>query len=148
MSLTKGGGEGYNSYNIIMKTYDIASNLIKLRLLTRRLLMCEDGEKKLISLKTKLLFLLSGGGRTPVAIMDALKISKPNLTMLGNALYEEGLIEREPLADRRSIQYLITDKGRSYLSERLKRINDNLDGKCSVELNDAIEKVINLLDET
>lgn len=135
-----------------MNTDNLAANLIKLRLAARRACMCEDGDKKLIALKTKILFLLRGGIRlTPAEIMDELKLAKPNLTILGNGLYAEGLIIRESLTDRRNIVYSLTAKGEEYVSTRLERIDaalkiDKLDAKEQERLIKSIDTVIELLD--
>lgn len=143
---------GYNSYNIIMNTKnELAINLIRLRLATRQGCMCEDGDKKLIGLKTKILFLLRDGARlTPMQIMDTLRIAKPNLTMLGNALFKEGLVIREALNDKRNIVYSLTVRGEDYLRTRVERIAECLNleraGMTEPEAVVCLEAAAKLLD--
>lgn len=97
----------------------------------------EDGEKKLIGLKTKMLFLLYlYGEMTPYQIIDKLKLSKPNLTVLGQELKNEDLIERTALKDKRNIIYKITDIGRLHMEAKLNKIN----------VIDADDEVLNAID--
>jgi len=107
---------------------ELAKKLIELRLALRRACMCEDGDKALLSLKTKALFVIAGAETvSPSQLMAELKIVKPNLTVLAKELEKDELIIRtHTLIDRRAVLYGITAKGRAYLEERIARIADNL----------------------
>ena len=104
---------------------EIARKIVELRIALRRVCMCEDGDKALLSLKTKALFIISQSDRvSPSQLMNSLKIAKPNLTALAKELEKEELIMRShTLIDRRTILYSITGKGRAYLEERIDRIS-------------------------
>lgn len=114
--------EGLGDMNEDDVYYEIAGRIIKLRIATRQTCMCEaDGDKPLLSLKTKTLYLLSKQERvSPQEIMQSLKILKPNMTTLANELETEELLEKSRgIIDRRSISYSITEKGKEYLNKRL-----------------------------
>lgn len=103
---------------------DLSKKIIELRIALRRVCMCEDGDKALLSLKTKVLFVVSQADKvSPSQLMSSLKIAKPNLTALAKEMEKDGLIVRShTLIDRRTILYSITSKGRTYLDERVRRI--------------------------
>jgi len=106
----------------------LATKLIELRLALRRACMCEDGDKALLSLKTKTLFVIAKSETvSPTQLMNELKVVKPNLTIIAKDLEREGLIIRtHTLIDRRAVLYGITAKGRAYLAERIGRIGEGL----------------------
>jgi len=120
-----------------MNNLETSKKLIRLRIATRRICSLEDKEKKLISLKTKVLFLLYlHGEMTPSQIIDKLKLSKPNLTVLGHELESKKLIKKTTMIDKRNIIYKITDTGKRHLETKLEKIN----------VNDADSEVLNAID--
>ena len=123
----------------------LARKLIELRLALRRACMCEDGDKALLSLKTKALFVIAGAETvSPAQLMAELKIVKPNLTMIAKELEKEELIIRtHTLIDRRAILYGITAKGLAYLEERIARIAENL----SLTADESVERAELSMDE-
>jgi len=128
----------------------LAKKIVELRIATRRACMCEEGDKALLSLKTKMLYVLSQSERvTPPEILSALKILKPNLTAMSKEMEAEGLITRtKTLIDRRSITYTITPDGEKYLSERLARIAESLKGVYArqEDYDGAVQKIDDILD--
>lgn len=128
-----------------MNKIKLASKLIRLRIATRRSCNCESGDKKLISLKTKMLFLLdSFGEMMPREIISRLMISKPNLTVLGNSLESEDLAARRIMADKRNIAYYITPKGKEFINDKLMQIAQILPE--DEDISDAFDKVITYLE--
>jgi len=128
----------------------LVKKIIELRMATRRVCMCEEGDKALLSLKTKMLFIVSSGDRvTPQEIMSGLKILKPNLAAMSKELEDEGLILRtKSLLDRRGITYSLTPDGEKYLRERLGRIAQNLKGvyDAQEDYDKAERKIDDVLD--
>ena len=127
----------------------LSKKIIELRIATRRACMCEDGDKSLISLKTKMLFVIADGGVNPPEIMARLKVLKPNLAAMSKELEGEGLITRaKTLTDRRSITYALTPEGEKYLEIRINRIADMLKGVYGEQAayDDAGRKIEEVLD--
>ena len=126
-----------------------AKKIVELRIATRRACMCEEGDKALISLKTKMLYVISTGGErvTPHDVMERLKILKPNLTSLSKELEKKGLITRtKTLMDRRSITYALTTAGEKYLETRLDRIANNLKDIFGGDMLEAQKKIDQVLE--
>ncbi len=121
--------------------YELADNIIKLRLATRKVCMCEgDAKKSTISLKTKVLALIERGLSTR-EILLTLMIAKTNLALLTKEMAFEGLIEKSKgESDRREVRYSITKTGTEYLNERKKAIEE------SVSVSDR-DKAIELINE-
>jgi DNA-binding MarR family transcriptional regulator len=127
-----------------MNNLDLLKKLIRLRIATRRVCCFEDKEKKLISLKTKMLFLLYlNDEMKPYQLIDRLKVSKPNLTVLGHELLKEGLIEKTALSDKRNIIYKINNKGRLNIEEKLNKVD--IEG-VDIDTNQALDKVLDFLE--
>jgi DNA-binding MarR family transcriptional regulator len=128
----------------------LARKIVDLRIAARLACMCEDGDKALLSLKTKFLYVLYGKDCvSPPEIMARLRILKPNLTTLAKALERENLICRSrTLLDRRGISYSLTERGQGYLDERLARIAENLKGiyDTQMEYDAAADKISDVLD--
>ena len=126
-----------------------ARTLIKLRLATRRACMCEadDKQKKnTLSLKTKVLFLISEGYDTS-QIIATLLVAKTNLALITKQLAECGLIEKAKNDDdHRKLLYFLTERGQNYLDERIKAIVSGV-GDFSNEERSIIEKAVALLGE-
>ena len=75
---------------------NFAKTLVKLRLATRKVCMCEADEKQkknTLSLKTKVLFLI-GEGYDTAQIISTLLIAKTNLALLTKQLADGGFIEK------------------------------------------------------
>ena len=131
--------------------HELAKSIIALRLSTRRACMCEgkgNTKKNTLSLKTKVLFLISEGCGVK-QIIASLFIAKTNLALLTHDMAEEGLIVKTKCsADRREVNFALTELGRAYLDERLAAIEENVGFKDSPEAEKIIEAAIMLLDGT
>lgn len=131
--------------------HELAKSIIALRLSTRRACMCEgkgNTKKNTLSLKTKVLFLISEGCGVK-QIIASLFIAKTNLALLTRDMAEEGLIVKtKGSADRREVNFALTELGRAYLDERLAAIEENVGFKDSLEAEKIIEAAIMLLDGT
>lgn len=131
--------------------HELAKSIIALRLSTRRACMCEgkgNTKKNTLSLKTKVLFLISEGCGVK-QIIASLFIAKTNLALLTRDMTEEGLIVKtKGAADRREVNFALTELGRAYLDERLAAIEENVGFKDSPEAEKIIEAAIMLLDGT
>lgn len=131
--------------------HELAKSIIALRLSTRRACMCEgkgNTKKNTLSLKTKVLFLISEGCGVK-QIIASLFIAKTNLALLTRDMAEEGLIVKtKGSADRREVNFTLTELGRAYLDERLAAIEENVGFKDSPEAEKIIEAAIMLLDGT
>lgn len=131
--------------------HELAKSIIALRLSTRRACMCEgkgNTKKNTLSLKTKVLFLISEGCGVK-QIIASLFIAKTNLALLTRDMAEEGLIVKtKGSADRREVNFALTERGRAYLDERLAAIEENVGFKDSPEAEKIIEAAIMLLDGT
>lgn len=131
--------------------HELAKSIIALRLSTRRACMCEgkgNTKKNTLSLKTKVLFLISEGCGVK-QIIASLFIAKTNLALLTRDMAEEGLIVKtKGSADRREVNFALTELGRAYLDERLAAIEENVGFKDNPEAEKIIESAIMLLDGT
>lgn len=131
--------------------HELAKSIIALRLSTRRACMCEgkgNTKKNTLSLKTKVLFLIFEGCGVK-QIIASLFIAKTNLALLTRDMAEEGLIVKtKGSADRREVNFALTELGRAYLDERLAAIEENVGFKDSPEAEKIIESAIMLLDGT
>ena len=131
--------------------HELAKSIIALRLSARRACMCEgkgNTKKNTLSLKTKVLFLISEGCGVK-QIIASLFIAKTNLALLTRDMAEEGLIVKtKGSADRREVNFALTELGRAYLDERLAAIEENVGFKDSPEAEKIIEAAIMLLDGT
>lgn len=131
--------------------HELAKSIIALRLSTRRACMCEgkgNTKKNTLSLKTKVLFLISEGCGVK-QIIASLFIAKTNLALLTRDMAEDGLIVKtKGSADRREVNFALTELGRAYLDERLAAIEENVGFKDSPEAEKIIESAIMLLDGT
>lgn len=131
--------------------HELAKSIIALRLSTRRACMCEgkgNTKKNTLSLKTKVLFLISEGCGVK-QIIASLFIAKTNLALLTRDMAEEGLIVKtKGSADRREVNFALTELGRAYLDERLAAIEENVGFKDSPEAEKIIKAAIMLLDGT
>lgn len=126
---------------------NFAKTLIKLRLATRKVCMCEADEKQkknTLSLKTKVLFLI-GEGFDTAQIISTLLIAKTNLALLTKQLADGGFIEKTKNDDdHRKLLYFLTERGKAYLDERVSIIATN-SSDFSDEERAIIEKAVALL---
>ena len=104
----------------------------------------EDGNKKSnLTLKMKMLFLLSTHGElSPNSLISSLGLAKSNLTILCRSLLEEGLIEvKKSETDKRTISYILTNKGEKQLKAYLNQLKvDNINLFKSERSVKALEK--------
>lgn len=115
----------------------------------------EDGNKKTnLTLKMKMLFLLSAHGElSPNSLISSLGLAKSNLTILCRSLLEEGLIEvKKSETDKRTISYILTNKGEKQLKTYLNQLKvDNINlfkSERSVKtLEKKLSEVLELLNK-
>ncbi len=104
----------------------------------------QDGNKKSnLTLKIKTLFLLSTYGElSPNSLISALGLAKSNLTILCKNLLDEGLIEvKKSETDKRTISYILTNKGEKQLKTYLNQLKvDNINLFKSERSVRALEK--------
>lgn len=135
--------------------FDIADKIIELRLITRRVCMCENSEKgkNTMSLKTKILYLIDKAFSTK-DIIACLGIAKTNLALITTSLANDGLITKtQKTRDKREKSYALTVKGMDYLDERKEVINnafknvltDEEDFESAVEKFDEILKLLSFV---
>ncbi|MBR2988737.1 MAG: hypothetical protein IKC64_03330 [Clostridia bacterium] len=126
---------------------NFAKTLVKLRLATRKVCMCEADEKQkknTLSLKTKVLFLI-GEGYDTAQIISTLLIAKTNLALLTKQLADGGFIEKTKNDDdHRKLLYFLTQRGKAYLDERISVIASNASSFTDEE-RAIIEKAVALL---
>lgn len=129
--------------------FDIADKIIELRLLTRRVCMCENSEKgkNTMSLKTKILYLIDKAFTTK-DIIATLGIAKTNLALITTSLANDGLITKtQKSRDKREKSYALTVKGMDYLDERKDVINNAFKNVLTNEddFDNAVEKFDEIL---
>lgn len=130
----------------------LAELIIELRLATRRMCMCEGkagARKSTLSLRTKVLYLIAHDCSAR-EIAARLHIAKTNLAQLTTSMAADGLIDKtQGDLDRREVLFSITEKGKSYLDERLRAIDENaepwLGGAGAEENAELIGRVVELL---
>ncbi len=91
----------------------------------------------------QIMIVLNEDGMMPISeVGKKLFISTPNMTKLLNKLIDEEIIERIPdKNDRRIINIDLTDKGRSYLDEQFKNIQNSLKERLSTLSDDRIDQL-------
>ena len=115
----------------------------------------EDANKKSnLTLKMKTLFLLSIHKElTPTKLIESLGLAKSNLTILCRSLLEEGLVTvRKSESDKRTITYILTNKGEKQLKNYLNQIKiDNINlfksEKGVKSLEKKISEILKLLNK-
>lgn len=108
-----------------MKDLKLQKQLVSLRIILQKL--CDgfdtkDASKKsVLTMKHKVLFLLSDNGETtPSYLIEKLCIAKSNLALLCKGMLIEGLISsKKKETDKRNITYVITAKGEKELQNFL-----------------------------
>ena len=125
----------------------LSDKIVKLRLETRRICMCE-GEKSTatMTIKTKALYLIQNN-ITPNEIINTLNIAKTNLAILAHDMINEGLIiKKTNLNDKRQISYSITPKGQMELNQKLSIIENRIKKVTNEkEYNEQLKKFDELL---
>ena len=93
----------------------------------------------------KILAVLKKEGQQPISeVAKKLFISTPNMTKLLNKLIDEGMIERIPgEKDRRIININLTEKGSTYLKDKISSLPDEKLDK----LNDSLITLKEVLNE-
>ena len=127
----------------------IGEYLIELRIATRNACNFEHGKGSFVTLRTKVLYLLSLRPAQPPELMERLCMVKSNLAILCNKMSADGVIEKERNSDdKRVISYHITDKGRAELTETVRLIEEKFKGVLTSEkdVEDAKEKIAAVLD--
>ena len=127
----------------------IGEYLIELRIATRNACNFEHGKGSFVTLRTKVLYLLSLRPAQPPELMERLCMVKSNLAILCNKMSADGVIEKERNSDdKRVISYHITDKGRAELAETVRLIEEKYKGVLTSEkdVEDAKEKIAAVLD--
>ena len=127
----------------------IGEYLIELRIATRNACNFEHGKGSFVTLRTKVLYLLSLRPAQPPELMERLCMVKSNLAILCNKMSADGVIEKERNSDdKRVISYHITDKWRAELTETVRLIEEKFKGVLTSEkdVEDAKEKIAAVLD--
>lgn len=122
----------------------IGEKLIELRIATRYACSIDGSNGAAVTLKTKLLYLLSQKPRTPLELMSRLCMVKSNLAILCNKAVKGELITKEKLdSDRRVVCYRLTPKGRDELNKTLNVIENEFKRilKSQQEYNESIDKI-------
>ena len=96
----------------------------------------------------QIMTVLNEDGMMPISeVGKKLFISTPNMTKLLNKLIEEEMVERIPdKNDRRIINIDLTEKGHSYLDEKLKKMKNSLKERLSTLSDDKIDKLYDSLE--
>ena len=122
----------------------ISEKLIELRIATRYACNADAAKGSAVTLKTKLLYLLSKKPHTPPELMSRLCMVKSNLAILCNKAISEELIEKQKLeTDKRIVCYSITPKGKNLLNETLSILENEFKRILTShkEYNDGIDKI-------
>lgn len=121
-------------YNIITYMESMGKKLIELRIATRSACNFEHGRGSGVTLRTKILYLLDQGARSPIELIEKLCMVKSNLAILCNKMVEDGVIAKSKHAeDKRIISYNITDKGREELNRTLETLDEKFKGVLTTE---------------
>jgi len=93
----------------------------------------------------RVLYMLNINGALPTSeIGKRLDVSRPNISTLIRKLIDEGMVKRLPdIKDRRIVKIDITDKGKQFISERM-RILKELIKESLMQLNDDELVVLNI----
>lgn len=128
---------------------NLGEKLMELRIATRSACNCEQGKGCFVTLREKVLFLVSRKPQSPPELMERLCMVKSNLALLCNKMVEDGAIVKvKNSEDKRVISYHITEKGERELQETLKLLENKFKGVFSDEKEYAagVEKFDALLD--
>lgn len=112
----------------------MGKKLIELRIATRGACNVEHGRGSGVTLRTKILFLLSAGSRTPIELIEKLCMVKSNLAILCNKMIADGVIAKSKHSDdKRVISYSITDKGEGELKRTLDVLDEKFKGVLTTD---------------
>ena len=131
--------------------HELANRIVDLRLSLRRACMCENtdnNKKSTLSLKTKVLFLISRGANAK-EITLTLCIAKTNLALITSSLIEDGfIVKSKNPKDKREIIFTATAKGKRYLSNCLDVIEQSFKNILTEkkEYADAVQKLDGVLE--
>jgi DNA-binding MarR family transcriptional regulator len=128
------------------QTEEISESALLLLPMLKRLFNGDPVSPALASLRNQtyhILRILERRGPLPVsAIGKQLFIAKQNMTTFIDRLMKEGLVERKnDAADRRVINVIITDKGRTLLKERMLGLKELVRANLSKLSDEEIESL-------
>ena len=104
----------FSGDNIMKKT--AGELLIELNMASRSACDLSASDAEPLTLRVKLLYLLSSGPLTPAELMNKLCMVKSNLALLTAKMQKDGeLTKSRRTGDRRAVVYTITDKGMEVL---------------------------------
>lgn len=132
---------GYDNIPLLMNS--IGEKLIELRIATRYACYA-DKAAAAVTLRTKLLYLLSQKSQTPPELMTKLCMVKSNLAILcSKAESEELIVKRKLESDRRVVSYSITPKGRNELNKILNALENEFKRILTTEkeYNEGITRI-------
>lgn len=118
-----------------MDNNELAKSILKLQILTQN--ACEefekDNKKSQISQKIKVLFMINEFEKvSPSVLINKLHIAKSNIALLCKQLILEQMITFvADIKDKRIIYYNLTEKGKTFLDEKLGKIQNNTIACCN-----------------
>lgn len=129
-----------------MDKNDFAKNMLMLNILSESALECggDDNKKNFFPASDKILFLVDSYERvSPTFLTQKLRIAKSNMALMCKKLIKDGyLIQTSDLKDKRIVYYNLTSVGKSYLTEKLSEIQNNLEAVCMTDNIDNINSCI------
>ena len=103
--------------------------LIELNIASRSACDLSGAHAEPLTLRVKLLYLLSGGPLSPAELMDRLCMVKSNLALLTGKMQRDGeLTKTRRPEDRRAVVYAITEKGMEVLKRTVIALEDKFKG--------------------
>ena len=122
----------FSGDNIMKKT--AGELLIELNMASRSACDLSASDAEPLTLRVKLLYLLSSGSLTPAELMDKLCMVKSNLALLTAKMQKDGeLTKSRRTGDRRAVVYTITDKGMEVLKHTVVALENKFKGILTSE---------------
>lgn len=102
-----------------------------------------------LTIKDKLLVFLNEKPCTPYELINKLGLAKSNLALITASMIKDKLIVKEQESfDKRNIIYTITEKGREYIKEVIKIVDNNINKQLRYTKNaEKINELVKNLNE-
>lgn len=108
--------------------------LIELNIAARSACDVSAADAEPLTLRIKLLYLISQGPLTPAELMSKLCMVKSNLALLTARMQKDGeLIKERRSKDKRAVVYSITEKGMDVLKRTVVALEDKFKGLLTTE---------------
>ena len=123
--------------------------LIELDMATRRACDLSFSDAEPLTLRIRLLYMLSGGPKKPAELMDGLCMVKSNLALLTAKMARAGEISKtRGRTDGRSVVFSITERGMDVLKRTVVALEDKFKGILTdeKEYDEGVNKFGQLLD--